>query len=354
MAPLDWGLGHTTRCVPVIRCIQSLGHIPVFAGNAWQCSFIDETFGGIDNIHLDGYNITYSHWNRWAQIGLLAQFPRINKTIKKEHEWLQKMAAQNQIDGIISDNRYGLYHPGIPSVIMTHQLRVQTGLNDAADGLVQQIHYKYLDRFNATWVVDAQGNANLGGKLSHPSILPARTEYIGLLSRFDSSRLRDSSEDHLVILLSGPEPQRTDLSKILFRQAARHTSKVSFIEGSNDAVAPAAIPAHITYYKRITEQELGALLEQAGMVICRSGYSTIMDLVAMGKKAILIPTPGQTEQEYLGARLHSEGFFCSIVQKGFNLQLAVNKAIAFPFRLPALTAAFGMHAPVIGRWLETL
>ena len=124
IAPLDWGLGHTTRCIPLIRHIQQLGHVPVVAGNQAQRTFIEETFGNIENIHLEGYNISYSGWNRFSQAGLLSQLPRIQKTITAEHKWLQQLSHEIKIDGIISDNRYGLFHDTIPSVIITHQLNV--------------------------------------------------------------------------------------------------------------------------------------------------------------------------------------------------------------------------------------
>jgi len=118
VAPLDWGLGHTSRCIPIIGYILSLGHVPVVACNQSQRSYIKETFGTIEFIHLEGYNVTYSKWNKFGQVGLLSQLPAINKAIKQEHDWLQQCAEDMKIDGIISDNRYGLFHKSIPSVII--------------------------------------------------------------------------------------------------------------------------------------------------------------------------------------------------------------------------------------------
>src|SRR6185312_274155 len=133
---------------------------------------IEETFGHIDIIHLDGYHISYSGWNRWAQMGILSQLPRITKTIRREHEWLMKLCAQRQFDGIISDNRYGLFHPHIPCVILTHQVCVQTGFGNMPDNVIRKLHYKFLERFNETWIVDMPETPNLGGKLSHTRPLP--------------------------------------------------------------------------------------------------------------------------------------------------------------------------------------
>ena len=222
IAPLDWGLGHTTRCIPLIRHIQQLGHVPVVAGNQAQRTFIEETFGNIENIHLEGYNISYSGWNRFSQAGLLSQLPRIQKTITAEHKWLQQLSHEIKIDGIISDNRYGLFHDTIPSVIITHQLNVLSGLGNITDRAILKIHYSYLNRFQNTWVADAPGEKNLGGKLSHPAVLPRHTKYIGLLSQFEEVNSNIDPDHYILILLSGPEPQRSILSRILWQQAIEH------------------------------------------------------------------------------------------------------------------------------------
>ncbi len=356
IAPLDWGLGHTTRCVSIIRYLQSLGHVPVIACSSSQRSFIEETFSGIDIIHLNGYDVTYSKWNRFAQIGLLSQLPRINKAISNEHTWLQQQAKGLKLDGIISDNRYGLFHPDIPSVIMTHQLCIQTGFGNISDRAIQKLHFKYLNNFSATWIVDVPGEPNLAGKLSHPLRLPQHAKYIGLLSQFEGLAPRHSNgkPDTLLILLSGPEPQRTTLSKILWQQVQHYNGNVVFIDGSDNATTPDIIPSHITYHKRLANEALAPILQNAGMVICRSGYSTIMDLVALHKKAILIPTPGQTEQEYLGKYLHGNGVFYCAGQDNFDLGKALNEVAGFPFKTLMLQSHYTDHKKVIGEWVSTL
>lgn len=354
IAPLDWGLGHTARCVPIIRSILRRGHIPIVAGNSWQRSFIEKTFAAINFIHLDGYNVIYSEWNRFAQAGLISQLPGLMKTINNEHKWLQPAAKELGINGIISDNRYGLYHPHIPSVIVTHQLQVQTGMGTFTDRSVQKLHYKYLDRFSETWVADVPGTPNLGGKLSHTAMLPRHVKYIGLLSQLTEKKQETTSDGSLLILLSGPEPQRSILSGILWQQAVGHNGRVVFVEGSESCTMPLPIPSHITYHKRLTHEALAPLMQKAGMVICRSGYSTLMDLVALNKKAILIPTPGQTEQEYLGRHLMEQGVFFTTQQKGFELPQTLHTANKFPYNKLALAGAYDNYETVLTDWLEAL
>jgi UDP:flavonoid glycosyltransferase YjiC (YdhE family) len=351
VAPLDWGMGHTTRSVPVIQHLRSQGHTVVFAGNDWQSSYISKTFGDIETIELDGYDVHYSHSGARFMISLFSQLPKLLKTIRHEHEWLLRVAATRHFDGIITDNRYGLYHPRIPSVIMTHQVLAQSGMGDIADRLTSKLHYKQLAKFNQCWVVDVPGKPNLAGKLAHPHTLPRNAQYIGLLSQIEQATTK---KEHLLVLLSGPEPQRTMLSQILWKQVQQYKDKLVFIEGSNDCPTPENIPGNIQYHKRVTKEVLQPLLENASMVICRSGYSSLMDLAVLDKPAVLIPTPGQTEQEYLGRHLHKEGVFYCAPQKTFDLQKVLAEVPTFPFKKLPLQNAHTQYKGVIDNWLAKL
>ena len=357
IAPLDWGLGHTTRCVPLIHYLQHTGHNPIFAGNASQRSFIGETFGDtINSVHLDGYNITYSKWNRVAQMGLLSQFPAISSAIAHEQEWLLQNTAKLALDGIISDNRYGLFHSRLPTVIIIHQPRVLSGFGNLADRTVQRLHYKYLNRFGVTWIPDNDGAPNIGGILSHPGNLPLISRYIGPLSRFNEHTASQPihTAGAVVILLSGPEPQRSELAARLWKQAVDMKSQIVFVEGNETVAPPAMIPDHIDHYKRVTQEQLGPILADASMVVCRSGYSTIMDLLALGKKAILIPTPGQTEQQYLAGHLHKQGIYYSVEQERFNLEEALTEAGKFPYHKMELASCYSQYKAAVSSWVESL
>jgi hypothetical protein len=312
-------------------------------------------FPAILSIDLDGYNVRYSGWNRWLQTGLLLQLPHIVQSIKKEHAWLEHILGTFYVDGVISDNRYGLYTKKVPSVIMTHQLQVQTGAGSMMDKAVQKVHYSYLDKFNETWVVDAAGAPNLGGKLSHPQIVPERSKHIGLLSRFADSVTTDNNNGkRLLVLLSGPEPARSQLSALLWKQVTEHDGAVTFVEGSENAVRPDGIPNHVTYHQRLTDEALLPVLQESDMVICRSGYSTLMDIAALGKNAILIPTPGQTEQEYLGRYMAEQGWYYSSRQAGFDLQKVLEEAKGFPYRIPELKGSYSSYKTVLDGFLGAI
>ena len=354
VAPLDWGLGHTTRCVPLIAHLLRLGHHVIVAGNPSQAAFIENTFSGIETIMLEGYNVTYSKSKNLSQLKIVSQVPHICHAIRKEHQWLQANIRTLKPDGIISDNRYGLYHTAIPSVIITHQLQVQTGMGIMADKGLQKVHYKFLQRFNNIWIPDIEGEHNLGGILSHPSVLPHNTQYIGLLSQFECIAAPAGVGGHLLILLSGPEPQRTLLAEKLWEQVRQYKGKVIFVAGSESAVSPAFIPANVAWYPRLSGAALFDIIANAALVICRSGYSSVMDMVFLHKKAILIPTPTQTEQEYLARRLEEKGIFTYMAQKDFHLAESIKKSAAYPAPASISQDSFGAYRPVLEKWLAAL
>ena len=351
VAPLDWGLGHTTRCVPVIRAIEALGHKVIFAGTPQQQALIKNFYNDIEFVSLEGYGITYSPAEQPGKLQPLQWLPRISRAIKKEHNWLLQNAARLQIDGIISDNRYGLYHSGIPCVILTHQLCIQTGMGSLANRVMQKLHYKLLERFGEVWVPDIEGEWSLAGDLSQTAVRPANTTYIGWLSQFETP-LPANEQRHILVLLSGPEPQRTMLENKLLEQLSRHTGKVIFVAGKPGG-EPKNVPAHIAYHEVASGKVLLELIMNAHTVICRSGYSTLMDLQLCRKPAILIPTPGQTEQEYLARHLSARKGYLGSSQAALNWpEMPEPGAIPPPAAMPEST--YERHKAVVERWCRQL
>lgn len=358
IAPLDWGLGHLTRCVPIIKHIQASKHKVIFAGNNVQQIFIKNTFPNLECIFLEGYNVTYAK-TKTAQIPkIIAQIPRLKKVIKREHLWLQSIIKSHKIDGIISDNRYGLFHSHIPNVLLTHQLQIKSGYGHWVDKFILKLHYNFIDKFQQCWVVDTAEDAGLSGDLAHPHEMPkkAKVSYIGLLSQCDIAipEKEISDECLVLILLSGAEPQRSMLSSILWNKAIKSDRHIIFVEGSEQAITPTNIPDHIDYHKSLSAEDLKMAIEVASIVICRSGYSSLMDLIAMKKQAILIPTPGQTEQEYLANRMHKKNIFMAATQHKFDIHTSLLNASLFPFAPNNYEACFSQHKAPIDQWLKQL
>lgn len=247
------------------------------------------------------------------------------------------MQAVHQFDLVISDNRYGLKIDGLQSVIMTHQLQIMTGFGSTADNVMRKLHYRMLEKFDACWVVDEQDNG-LAGALSHPMQLPANAHYIGLLSQLQPPASAVKPEPKCVLaLLSGPEPMRGILEEKLLQQASSITDyQFHIIAGNPTGSARTHLPPHMRYASHASANELANALARAELVVCRSGYSTLMDLATLGKKALLIPTPGQSEQEYLAAHLQVQGIALCRQQAALNLKKDVTEALhyaGFPTRV---------------------
>jgi UDP:flavonoid glycosyltransferase YjiC (YdhE family) len=332
VAPLDWGLGHTTRCIPIIKELISQGARVMIAAGPGQKAMLKKEFPLQEYLDIPGYNIYY-RGGRLLKWGLLLKIPAILKQIKKEKRWLDEIQRRHTIDAVISDNRFGLVHKRIFCVFMTHQLQIQSGLyygrargwRPAFDKWVNrkllQWNYKFISEFSVCWVPDESGNLSVAGLLSHPKIPPpVPVKYIGILSRFQPAE-KTNVKDYLLVLISGPEPQRTIFENIVFGQLAGFTTRTIVLRGLPDSERPVPfIQDGITIYNHLPSTELNTLITESRYIIARSGYSTVMDLMRLRKTAVLVPTPGQTEQEYLGHYLQEKNWMYHASQKKFSLE----------------------------------
>ncbi|MFT4062397.1 MAG: glycosyltransferase [Edaphocola sp.] len=332
IAPLDWGLGHTTRCIPIIKQLLAAGHTVVAAAVGGPAKLLEANFPRLRILPLEGYRITYSRSPRTFSLKIMAQIPKILRAIKKERLWLDTLLKSEHFDLVISDNRYGLHTTTLPCWIMTHQLQIQTGMGRLADRVLQRLHHGLLRKFYRCLVVDDMDKNTLAGKLAHAAKLPMQAcSFTGCLSQFSGMDKGSGSvrPHEILILLSGPEPMRGRLEKILLAQArALKQYHFHFVAGKAQTTREAAIAPHINYYASCNAAQLLPMLQSAAMVVCRSGYSTIMDLAMLQKKALLIPTPGQTEQEYLANYLSGKKYFFSSSQQDISLQETIPKVLA--------------------------
>jgi len=334
LAPLDWGLGHTTRCFPIIRQLANAGHEVYLAGNNVQKKLFEHEFPALQVLPLDGYNIKYSPRRTGMKWKILLQAPKLIKQIRREHEWLKEVQKVKGFNLVISDNRFGLYHPGIPAIFITHQLAFKTSFGKWVNHRLQKINYWYINRFSVCWIPDFENENQLAGELSHPSSLPKiPLNYIGILSRFKGKKI-NTKKDHILIIISGPEPQRSIFEKIIIRDIAHYHGTATIVRGLPDAESIIPSTGMLKFYNHMPAEELENEIAQAEIVISRSGYSTVMDLFTMQKKSILIPTPGQPEQEYLGNYLMNRGVVCSVKQDRFTITEALQQAAAFRYYLP--------------------
>lgn len=292
---LDWGLGHATRSVPIIK--QLLKNNTVILGVTPLAKLIfDEEFRDLKKIDLPAYNIKYSSvLPLWIKLGLSA--PRISQIITDENKILVKIIEEHKIDIVISDNRFGLYNEKVHSVFITHQLFLKAPVFENFGSRVNQ---KYILKFNEVWVPDYESEKeSLSGELSHGNFFYKNVKYMGAQSRLKDV-ITDFEKDRYdyLILLSGPEPARTVLEEELWKKAKSSGKKIALVRGSEFGVRSSE--ENIEVFDLPSKEELKKLILSSKKIICRSGYSTLMDMHLLGKKElILIPTPGQTEQEYL-------------------------------------------------------
>jgi uncharacterized protein (TIGR00661 family) len=337
IAPLDWGLGHATRCIPIISTLIQQESTVIVAAEGQVKTLLQKEFPDIQFIELKGYRIQYSRYKFWMPVKLILQLPKILYRIYTETLWLKKAVAENRIDAVISDNRMGLFHETIPCIYITHQLTIKTG-NQFTESIAQKIHYHYINKFSACWVPDAKAELNLAGALSHPVILPkVAVTYIGPLSRFEKRDL--VNKYGLCIILSGPEPQRTVFEKIILEELHKIEGRICLVRGlPEETEIPQLDNSSIEIKNHLAADELNNIILQSKMIISRCGYSTVMDLVKLQKKAILVPTPGQTEQEYLSRYLHEQKLFYCLDQNSFSLSEAIKSAVTFEFNTSTVSA----------------
>lgn len=319
VAPLDWGLGHATRCIPVIKELLSLNYTVLIGASKSTEVLLKNEFPQLTFLPIDGYNITYSKTKVGLWIKLITQLPKIARCIKKEKKWLQQIIEQYNIELIISDNRPGLYSKQIKSIYLTHQLTIKANFS-FIERQLQKLHYKFINKFTECWVPDYEGENNLAGDLSHPKIEPTiPVKYINPLTRFIRKEMPVIYD--AAIVLSGPEPQRTIFENIILAQLKNTTKNIILVRGlpQHKSILNCSQP-NVVIYNFLATDELNRVMLQSSLIISRSGYSTIMDLEVLEKKAVLVPTPGQTEQEYLAKLLEKKEHFIFINQHEFNLQ----------------------------------
>ncbi len=331
VAPLEWGLGHATRCIPIIRELLAQDCEVLIGAEAAAQALLEKEFPQLQILPLQGYRMRYSRKGWWFPVKIFFQFPKILFSIYNEHRWLKNVIREHSIDAVISDNRFGLYSTTVPCIYLTHQLLVKTG-NGFTERMAQKIHYHFINKYRECWVPDMAGTINLAGALSHPKHLPATPiSYIGPLSRFEKKEVERKYD--LGVIISGPEPQRTIFEEILLEQLTDYAGKILFVRGlpGNSDSNPQS-NSNIEMHDHLPAKELNEAILQSEMIISRSGYTTVMDLAKLQKPAIFIPTPGQPEQEYLAEYLMNEKVFYCTDQKDLNIRLVLQEAESFSYK----------------------
>lgn len=318
VAPLDWGLGHAARCVPIIHRLLAHGAHPIIGADKGPLALLSAEFPELEQVRIPGVEVRYSSTGNqlWS---MARQFPAMVRSVQAERALFDRLRGQLRLDAVISDQRFGLRGADLPSVLITHQVFPFT---PCAQATLRKLNLRHIARFDRCWVMDEPGAPGLAGELSHGPVLPRNARYIGVASRMGGAA-PDRAPYDIVAVISGPEPQRTLLEQRLLDQLPRIPGRHLLVLGQPHQPHQALLgPVHVRSH--MPGPALAAAMAGARLIVSRSGYTTLMDLAALGRSALIIPTPGQEEQEYLG-RLHARtGRFVVQAQDALDLRAALD------------------------------
>ena len=353
ICPLDWGLGHATRCIPLIRALKDAGAEVVIAADGPQFILLRNEFPDNELIEFPGYNIKYS---KRGNVGLKLIFtsPGLVLRIISEHFRLKSLIKEYRIDAVISDNRYGLWNKKVRTAFITHQFNIiAPSYLGFTEPLLRHATRYFARKYDESWIPDVEGEHNLSGKLSHGFKLPENTIYIGLLSRFDfRPTLLPGKQYDIVAIVSGPEPQRSIFEDKLLKQLPYDGKKCLIVRGIPGNTTITSLRRNLDKADHLTSEQMYSILSGKPVVISRPGYSTLMDIAFTLNKAILVPTPGQTEQEYLARHLMEKGIYYSCKQESIDLEKAFEALDLYKPELPF--KAVPMYSEKISQFLSKL
>jgi len=322
VCPLDWGIGHATRCVPIIEQFRNAGFEVIIGADQKPYHFLKKEFPNLKIVRFPGTKISYSA-GALLWLKMFLNVPRLLFGICKEHQRLKKIIKHEGIDVVFSDNRYGLWNKSVYSIFMTHQTNIQfPGRLKLFKGTANRINRCFINKFDRLWIPDFEDEQSISGELSTTDSISILTKRIGVLSRFNEFALSDQNKPiELLAILSGPEPQRTLFEQKLVDKIKALEIKATIIRGLPD-LEEKSKKDNILYISHLDSESLANYINSAKTIICRPGYSSLMDLACLGVPAIIVPTPGQTEQEYLGKLMDEKKIHLSMNQDQLELEVA--------------------------------
>lgn len=336
VSPLNWGLGHATRLVPIILHYKNKGHDILLAGEGGSLAFLKGEFPNLPWVELPSFSPRFSKSS--SQILKLAkQIPNFFFMIFNEYRNTKDIVKKYGIDTIISDNRYGVHNHRCHSVIITHQLspfvtQKEKGFRRWVVSFGLNI---LVSRFDRCWIPDIHTGESLTGELTKPVLPLKHVMRVGLLSRFNPDETPFSPGGAPLAIISGPEPQRTIFENMVVRFFEQRNEEATIIRGLPLHPHKLERKGKIILLSHCSSQEFALLIRSAQFIVCRSGYSTIMDLLVLGRRALLVPTPGQTEQEYLALRM-----------RNFNFEYASQDNLLYIDRQNDFSAISAIYPPV--------
>ena len=309
VAPLNWGLGHATRCTPLIQYLKERGNKIIIASDGEALELLKKEFPELPAESLPGYGIKYYSGN--MIFNLLFSFPGMLSGLLREKSALEKIVLKYSAHVVLSDNRPAALSGKTMNIYLTHQINI-IFTNKWLRNIAGSFHQYYIRKFDTCWIPDERGKNNITGSMGYPTGL-RDFHYIGNLTRIH--KINADLKYDICVLISGPEPQKSILSEALARILfSQKEYRIIWITSGTLKEMPSPIPEHIELHTMADSRITEYALNESKLLISRSGYSTIMDIMQLKIKAIFIPTPGQPEQEYLAESLKQNARFITLHQ----------------------------------------
>ena len=333
VAPLDWGLGHATRCIPVVREFLRQGAQVELAVVKANARLLREAFPDLRQRLAPSYNVVYPRHGYNMGLWLLKNSVHLNSVMRFEHRFVEELVARYHYDLILSDNRFGFYSRNAKSIYMTHQRRIAfPKALSAVEPLGQLWHASVMKRFDEVWVPDYETPPGLAGNMSHVAHCPRPLKYVGALSRFseiDEAKVDDSTDCvgvlsgsvpsfKFVAVVSGVEPARSRFEEKLKQAFLKISGNHCIIQGRPAAGIKTWTEGNVQFFTHLPDADFAKVVQGAEWVVSRGGYSTVMDMAYLGAKCVFVPTPGQYEQIVLGDELSRTGFANCIDERSLN------------------------------------
>lgn len=331
--------------IPLAARLREMNYNIYIGAGEEILSFFRIELPGINCLNFSGFNPRYSQFLP-PYLSMLFKTPGFIYHSFLEHQRLKKIIHEYSIDIVISDNRFGLWNKKIKTVYVTHMPLIPFPRPFRFLEFIGKIlHRAIIKKYSLCFIPDLPGEMNVSGRLSHNLRLPENTRYIGILSRFTipgSLALQNQfNYSHITVILSGPEPQRSVLKQKLVELLKDKETPVIILGGRPDRSSEPVRSGNIVFFNHLRSSEMKDLISGSDGIVSRSGYTTIMELISLGCNALLIPTPGQTEQEYLAQYLFRKGWFASVSQK------QLSKGISPPYEKPEWASRIVQESKVL-------
>ena len=322
VAPLDWGLGHATRCVPVVREFLNQGAEVELAVVRSNATLLRGFFQELRQRLAPSYNIVYPKHGYNMGLWLAKNGVHLRKVMNYEHRFAEKMVERYHYDVLVSDNRFGFYSRHAKSIYMTHQRRIAfPKVLSAFEPVGMLWHASVMKHFDEVWVPDLPEFPGYAAGLSHVNKSPVPVKYVGALSRFENHLGTETPRNYkFVAIVSGVEPARSRFESLLRNVLAKVPGRHAIILGKPVLGVKSWSEGNIDFHTHLPDREFAEAVRGAQWVVSRGGYSTVMDMAVLGAKCIFVPTPGQYEQVILAQDLAREGYAATISESNFSIE----------------------------------